>query len=123
MPGSMSQAIKRRQLRHIGNKSSIPSGHADGNKGGFKPGPFGRAASSQQASGPIDSGAYQGGAGFSPSTSPHSTHVHVAITPPGIGTVPGLDMKENVARKRTPAGDALPPGFSKKAMARRQKGM
>jgi hypothetical protein len=123
MPGSMAQAIKRRQLRHIGNKSSIPSDHPDGNKGSPSPGPFGRASMSQLASGPIDSGAFQGGAGFSPSTSPHSTHVHVAIIPPGRETAPGIDMQANKARKRTPAGDAVPPGFSKKAMARRQKGM
>jgi hypothetical protein len=120
MPGSMNSAIKRRQLRFIGNKNTIPNKHPDGNKGGFGPAQFGRAASSQSASGPMSAAAYQGGA---PSPS-HNIHVHVssAPDPTGVESRPGVDMQANVSRKRTPPGNAVPPGFSKGAVARRQKG-
>lgn len=115
MPGSMTEAIKRRQLRHIGNKAKIPSKHPEGDMGS---GSFGRAASGQQASGGGGS-QYKEGASWTPG---HSTNVHVAIVPPGIATKPGIDMQENEDRWRTPAGNELPTKLSKGAMKRRARG-
>ena len=120
MPGSMNSAIKRRQLRHIGNKATIPSGHPDGNKGGMTPGPFGRASMSQLASGGSGPG-YQMG---TPNPS-HNIHVHVAMQPDPVGReiAPAVEARQNVDRLRTPAGPAsAPPVWKKGTLARRQKG-
>jgi hypothetical protein len=124
MPGSITAAIKRRQLRHLGNKSSIPNKHPDGNKGTMAPGPFGRAASSQFASAKGKGTTYQGGAEFSDSSKPSGDPVQVgtANQPTGYRSSQ-MDKIENKQRDRTPAGAEQIPGvFSKGALSRRQKG-
>jgi hypothetical protein len=103
--GSFSKDALSRRLRQLGNKSSIPSKHPDGNKPSFAGGgPMGRAAPSQFSSGGGFQGGhpYQAGAPAPPRkpTKPPITVAKANAPTPNSGIA--NDMKMEKMRLKTP---------------------